>query len=170
LWRIKSGLTDSRRKYLSGYLIEDWREQAAERREPSPFDFRKLVGGLLRDLREMRRAGVRLMPGTDVAVLLIYPGFSLHDELRLLVKEAGMTPMEVLVSATRHPAEFFGMQDSLGTIEVGKIADLVLLDANPLEDIRNTQRIGAVMAGGRLLDRQELDRMLAQVEARAQKQ
>ncbi len=162
------GALDSRRKYLSGYLIEDWREQVAERKEFS-FDFKKFVPSLLRDLREMRESGVRLMPGTDVAVVLIYPGFSLHDELRLLVTEVGMTPMEALVSATRHPAEFFGMQYSLGTIEKGKIADLVLLEANPLDEISNTRKITAVVVNGRFLPKSTLQRMLADVEAAASK-
>ena len=107
------------------------------------------------------------MPGTDVAVLLIVPGFSLHDELQLLAEDLGMTSAEALVSATLRPAEFFGMQDSLGTVEAGKLADLVLLDADPLEDIRNTQRIGAVVLNGKYLDRAALDEMLAEVEADA---
>ena len=69
----------------------------------------------------MHKAGVRIVPGTDVAVLLIYPGFSLHDELQLLVKYVGLTPMEAIISATRYPAEFFGMQETLGTIEKGRL-------------------------------------------------
>lgn len=162
------GLVDSRRKYLSGYLIEDWREQVAERKQ-YPFDLQQFMPGMLRDLREMRQAGVRLMPGTDVAVVLIYPGFSLHDELRLLVTAAGMTPMEALVSATRHPAEWFGMQESLGTVEAGKIADLVLLEANPLEDINNTKRINAVVMNGRYFSKGSLGKMLTDVEAAASK-
>ncbi|MGH9768432.1 MAG: amidohydrolase family protein, partial [Blastocatellia bacterium] len=136
----EQGRLDPRRKYLSGYLIEDWREQAEEKKGMSD-DLTKLLAERLRDLREMRRAGVRLLPGTDVAVLLIWPGFSLHDELRLLVEQVGMTPMEALLSATRFPAEIFGMQETLGTIEPGQIADLALLDANPLDDIRNTTKI-----------------------------
>jgi imidazolonepropionase-like amidohydrolase len=162
------GLVDSRRKYLSGYLIEDWCEQVTERKQ-YPFDLQQFMPGMLRDLREMRQAGVRLMPGTDVAVVLIYPGFSLHDELRLLVTAAGMTPMEALISATRYPAEWFGMQESLGTVKVGKIADLVLLEANPLEDINNTKRINAVVMNGRHFSKGALGKMLTNVEAAASK-
>lgn len=158
------GLIDSRRKYLTGYLIDDWREQAVERKEESDFDLRKFFSGLTRDLREMKQAGVILMPGTDVAVVLIYPGFSLHDELRLFVTELGMTPMEALLSATRIPAEFFKMQNSLGTIEVGKIADLVLLEANPLENIQNTRKIESVISGGKLFLKPDLKIMMKKAE------
>ena len=72
-----------------------------------------------------------------------------------------MTPVEALRSATLNPAKFFGLEGTLGTIEQGKIADLVLLDANPLLDIRNTQRINAVVSNGQLFDRKALDQMLA---------
>ena len=164
----KEGKIDSRRKFLSGYLIEDWREQLAEKKEMK-FDLTKMMEGRLRDMREMREAGVRLMPGTDAAVLLIFPGFSLHDELQLFVEQVGMTPMEAILSATRWPAEFFGMADSLGTIEAGKIADLVLLEASPLENISNTQKIAAVIANGKVYPKQSLTKMLAGVEAIAGK-
>ncbi len=106
------------------------------------------------------------MAGTDTIDPYIFPGFSLHDELALFV-EAGFTPMEALQAATRNPAEFLGKLGELGTIEEGKIADLVVLDADPLEDIRNTEKIAGVVIGGIYLPKEELDKMLAQVEAAA---
>jgi hypothetical protein len=116
----------------------------------------------------MHHTGVEIMAGTDVGNPYIYPGFSLHDELVLLVK-AGLTPMEALQSATRDPAKYLGLLDSIGTVGKGKLADLVLLDANPLKDISNTQRIVAVVINGKLLSRETLDKMLAEVEAMAAK-
>jgi imidazolonepropionase-like amidohydrolase len=160
------GRLDPRRRYVSGYLLEDWREQVAERGNVRDALIRHLYlprvyRGVLRDLQEMHRAGVRILPGTDVGVALIYPGFSLRDELGYFVDKIGMTPMEALVSATRFAAEFSGMLDSLGTIEVGKLADLVLLDADPLVDVRNVRRVHAVIARGELFDRAALSSLLA---------
>jgi imidazolonepropionase-like amidohydrolase len=86
-----------------------------------------------------------------------------YDELALLVK-AGFTPADALRAATSDSAEFLGLQNSLGTVETGKLADLVLLDANPLEDIRNTQKIGGVFLQGRYFNRQALDGLLQQVK------
>jgi imidazolonepropionase-like amidohydrolase len=114
----------------------------------------------------MRRAGVLLLAGTDTGNPFCFPGFSLHDELALLVN-AGLTPTESLRAATLNPAQFLGLDQTLGTIERGKLADLVLLDANPLEDIRNTQRIDAVIMNGRFHDRKALDKMLAQAQTLA---
>ena len=105
---------------------------------------RMLVRKLSEVVAAMNRAGVRIMAGTDLPP----DGSALHEELELLV-EAGLTPMEALQAATRNPAEFIGRLDSLGTVERGKIADLVLLDADPLADIRNTRKIRAVILGGR---------------------
>jgi imidazolonepropionase-like amidohydrolase len=116
----------------------------------------------------MQRAGVGVLAGTDTPNPRVLPGFSLHDELALLV-EAGFTPFEALQAATLHPARFLNMADSLGTVEPGKLADLVLLDGNPLDDIRNSQKIRAVLINGRFLDRAELDNLLAQAETSASK-
>ncbi len=158
------GASDPRRRYISGYLLDDWREQLEER----PGGLRasiqgavvgRIHSGAVKDSREMHRAGVRILPGSDLAVLGIYPGSGLHDELRLFVDRLGMTPMEAIVSATRHSAEFLGMLDSVGTIERGRIADMVLLTADPLADIRNTLKIDAVMVRGRMFDRATLDVM-----------
>lgn len=111
----------------------------------------------------MRRAGVKFMAGTDAPNPFVNPGTSLHDELELLV-QTGFTPLEALQCATRNPAEYLGRLDTLGTVEQGKIADLVLLDANPLEDIGNTRRIWAVVVNGKILLRPQLDEMLPRLE------
>jgi imidazolonepropionase-like amidohydrolase len=125
-----------------------------------------------RDLKmvgAMHHAGVPFLAGTDAAPgVYIMPGFSLHDELANFV-EAGFTPMEALQTATSNTAKFLGKEAELGSIETGKIADLVLLSANPLEDIRNTQKIKAVIANGRLFDRAALDQMLRDVEVAAKR-
>jgi hypothetical protein len=117
----------------------------------------------------MHHAGVPFLAGTDAAPgVYIMPGFSLHDELANFV-EAGFTPMESLQTATSNPAKFLGIQASLGSIESGKIANLILLTANPLEDIRNTQKISVVFTQGRFFDRAALVRILMQVQAAAKR-
>jgi imidazolonepropionase-like amidohydrolase len=108
---------------------------------------------------------VAILPGTDVGVPFQVPGFSLHDELSLLVK-AGLSEMEVLQAATRNPARAFNVTDQ-GTIETGMRADLLLLDANPLENIGNTRKIRMVVARGRAFDRNELEAMLEDIHMAA---
>jgi len=116
---------------------------------------------------QMHRAGVPFLAGTDTAAgVHVFPGFSLHEEIAFFVK-AGFTPMEALQTATRNPAQFLGRLEDLGTVEAGKIADLVLLDANPLDDIPNTQKINAVVLAGRFFSRKDLDEMLQRVQVAA---
>lgn len=144
-WELKND------PWVSPLTEEDWViEKKVYQKE------RALVGA-------MHRAGVRLLAGTDTANPYCFPGFSLHDELGLLV-EAGLTPMEALQAATYNAAEFLGQLDSLGAVETGKTADLVLLEANPLEDISNTKKIEAVVVGGKYYSRPYLDEMLAKIE------
>ena len=112
--------------------------------------------------------GVRFLAGTDAGPY-IFPGSSLHEELALLV-QFGLSPMDTIQSATSAAAAFLGKSRELGTVEVGKDADLLLLDADPLADIHNTQKIAGVVLDGKYLSREELDRMLRQVEAAAQRQ
>jgi imidazolonepropionase-like amidohydrolase len=117
---------------------------------------------------EMNKAGVPILAGTDTAAgVRVYPGFSLHEELELLVK-AGLTPMEALQAATLNAGKYLGLTDT-GTIEKGKRADLVLLDSNPLADIRNTRKIRSVVLAGRYFSREDLDHLLAEVEEEAAK-
>lgn len=125
----------------------------------------RFVNKELEVVKTMHDAGIQFLAGTDTAPgVYIFPGFSLHEELQRFVA-AGFTPLEALQTATLNPAEFLGMKDRLGTVETGKLADLVLLDANPLDDIRNTQKIAAVIVNGRYLSRADLDQLLAGVEA-----
>lgn len=119
----------------------------------------------LQIVRAMHLARVPLLAGSDAPNGDVYPGFSLQDELELLV-QAGLSPLAALQTATINPALFFNKQDEFGTIESGKLADLVLLDADPLDNIRNTQRVNAVMANGKLFRRAELDKMLSDVAAK----
>jgi imidazolonepropionase-like amidohydrolase len=166
-----AGTLDPRRKYVCGYLIADWREQAEELKDPDTIaaygSLRKQLPEMQRNLREMRAAGVEFLAGTDVAVLLMYPGFSLHDELRKLVLDAGFTPMDVLRIATSNVAAFYGQAEQFGAIEVGDAADLVLLDSDPLADIQNTRTIRGVMARGRWFNRAALNTLLREVEQAA---
>jgi imidazolonepropionase-like amidohydrolase len=151
------------RPYLSKFMILDWKEQVEEVTPQRRTLLERAWPLWLKQVREMHAARVRIMAGSDVAVLNIFPGASLHEELRFFVDSVGMTPLEALQSATRKPAEWLGIADSVGTIQSGKIADLILLDANPLENIDNTRRIAAVLVRGRLFQRRELDGLLESV-------
>jgi imidazolonepropionase-like amidohydrolase len=161
---------DPRMKYIPASEAEWWsptKNFLFRYRTAEFIAFRKKVFPKQLELvGEMHRAGVPFMAGTDVSYPYSFPGFSLHDELALFV-EAGFTPMEALQSATVNPAKFLGVSERLGTVERGKIADLVLLDANPLENIKNTRRVGAVVVNGRYLSNAELRKMLAGAEAAA---
>jgi hypothetical protein len=153
--------------YVPPALQKQWRPEGA----PSPKELadaawwerqyendRKLTG-------EMHRAGVRLLAGSDSLDRYVFPGSSLHHELRELVA-AGLTPQETLQTATQNPAEFFSRKDT-GTIAAGQRADMVLLDADPTQKIENTQKISAVVLAGQFLSRKDLDALLEKSRAAA---
>jgi predicted amidohydrolase YtcJ len=153
--------TDPRLKYIPPTVQKRWSEaMSAGGAINDKFFERKLqvVGA-------MHRAGVPLLAGTDAAWYqpYTYARFSLHDELTLLVR-GGLTPLEALRTATINPALYLGLEKDLGTIAKGKLADMVLLEADPLLDIGNTHKIDTVILNGRLLDRKALDSLLAGAE------
>lgn len=164
---------DPRLKYMPPGLKSYWDPKNDPRFKMFTADdwaqSRKVYAKYLEVAGAMRRAGVEFLAGTDVSNPYCFPGFSMHDELALLVK-AGFTPMEALQAATRNPATYLGLLESLGTVEQGKIADLVLLEANPLSEISNTKRIDAVVVNGRLIPKPELEAMLSKSEAAAKKE
>jgi hypothetical protein len=159
---------DPRRRFLPKQWTDSWDPRVTfYLRDLSPEDYDALharIAMLLarheRLVGDMRKAGVEFLAGTDASGWNpVLPGFGLHEELALLV-ESGLTPMEALQSATRNPARYFNKLNEMGTVEVKKAADLVLLNADPLEDIRNTQKIEAVILRGRYHSRKDLDAML----------
>ncbi len=157
---------DERLRYVAPALAQSWQHRLQTPRSAQELaDQQELFRHDLRIVGDMNRGGVGLLAGTDALNPFCFPGFSLHDELELFV-EAGLTPMQALQAATRNPAQYLGEHDRAGTIAEGKRADLVLLDADPLADIRNTRRINAVVAAGVLLPRGRLGAMLGDVEAR----
>jgi len=161
-------VNDPRRRFLPKVWTDNWDPRVIyylKDQSPAEYEvlhqrmrmlltrYRKLVG-------DMHRAGVELLAGTDTNPLNpVLPGWSLHEELALLA-ESGLTNMEALQTATRNPARYFGILQETGTVEVGKSADLILLDADPLEDIRNTQKINTVVMRGHYYSRADLDAML----------
>jgi imidazolonepropionase-like amidohydrolase len=163
---------DTRAKYVPAYWKDvTWKrftDQVEHEFNTDDLATRKrFVEKELEVVNVMHRAGVPFLAGTDTASgVYIFPGFSLHEELQRFVA-AGFTPLEALQTATLNPAKFLGLEDQLGTIERGKLADLLLLDANPLDDIGNTQKIAGVVANGRYFSRADLDKMLADVEKAA---
>jgi len=159
-----------RLKYMRAPMRNFWNPQNdfrfKDRTAEDWANSRKVYAKYLELTGAMRKAGIEFIAGTDTPNPYCFPGFSLHDELALLIK-TGFTPMEALQAATRNPAKYLGLLDSLGTVEKGKIANLVLLDANPLAEISNTQKINAVIVGGKLVTKAEIEAMLAKVEAAA---
>ena len=151
-------------KYLPDSVGARW-QSSAERLASMPVDSAAVLFAEwgYDMVGRLPKAGVGIMAGTDTPIAFLTPGFSLHEELRLLVN-SGLSPIQALEAATVRPAAYFNMQDELGTVEAGKIADLLLLDANPLENIENTQRIRAVIKDGHLHDRAQLDAWLLELE------
>jgi imidazolonepropionase-like amidohydrolase len=156
--------TDPRLKYIPAAIQKRWSEAAAAGAAIKSKSFERKV----QVVGAMHRAGVPLLAGTDAGWVqpYVYAGFSLHDELALLVR-AGLTPMESLQTATINPARFLGMEKDLGTIEKGKVADLVLLDADPSVNVQNTAKISAVFLAGKEFDRPALNQMLQNAEEAA---
>lgn len=150
-----------RLRYVPEAYVESWmraRVPSVERESISFETAVELVGVL-------HAHGVSILAGTDVVKPFFVPGFSLHDELSLLVR-AGLSEMEAIQAATRNAARFAGM-DNVGTIERDMVADLLVLDANPLENIDNTRTIAAVMSAGRLIERSRLQEILSEIRETA---
>lgn len=137
---IPEAVADQWRQYAYpfDYSEADWEQAPVELRNQMAF------------IGRAQRGGVKVTAGTDLTNPFVVPGHSMHEELRLLVEGCGFTPMEAIAAATGRAAELLGRQDDLGTVEKRKLADLVVLDGDPLEDISNTRRIRAVYKGGRL--------------------
>jgi imidazolonepropionase-like amidohydrolase len=142
-------------EYISPVLLSMWKAQWAGQEEIPDFiwqNWAQMVSGL-------NHAGVPLMVGTDLMVPGIIPGYSVHEEMAIW-QEAGIPPTEILRSATIVPVRFMGLESRLGSIVEGKVASMVLVHGNPLEDIRNAQRVESVFLRGRYFSRQDLDRLL----------
>ena len=159
--------SDARLRYIPPSYRQKWNEVGKQRvgTADEVENWKKSFANRLSILGAMHRAGIPVLAGIDTGWYnaYSYPGFELHEELQLLVR-AGVTPLEALQSATIDPARFLGRDKDLGSIKKGKFADLVLLDANPLSDISNTQKIDTVIVNGRVLDRKTLDSLLADAE------
>jgi imidazolonepropionase-like amidohydrolase len=147
------------RKLYLGAREKYWAQAASEARRMRYVEVRNRLVKAIAD------SGGRIMAGSDTPEWFFGYGWTIHRELESLVA-TGLTPYQALAAATRNPAEFLRASKEWGTIEKGKRADLLLLEANPLEDIRNTTRIEAVVMGGRWLDREERERMIAAAEER----
>jgi imidazolonepropionase-like amidohydrolase len=154
---------DSRMQYVSAKDLHWWKPEnglLTKYRTPEYIAMRKRE--YVRLLEEVHRAqilGVRILAGTDITIPFTYPGFSLHDELGLLVK-AGLSPMQALETATTNPALLLGLTNQWGRVDAGYSANFVLLGADPLTDIANTKKIEGIVVNGTWLDRPQLDQML----------
>lgn len=155
------GTTDPSLRYVSPTLRRTWRASRALESASGDDDYTEIYQANLADVRRMADLGVLILAGTDVALTTLVPGFSLHDELELLVTGGGLTPREALAAATVNPARVLRLATSSGAVAPGMTADLLILDADPTVDIKATRAIHAVIAAGQVYDRSARDRLLA---------
>jgi len=156
-------VADDRRKYVPYLMKFIWADDVEGMRDGEEIYHKEFHQRGLELTRLAHQKGVKILAGTDSYDPYSFPGFSLHNELEQLV-QAGLSTAEALATATLNPAEYFGLTKDYGSVSEGKIADIVLLNKNPLEDIRHTQSIDALVYNGALYSREELDAFLGYVE------
>jgi imidazolonepropionase-like amidohydrolase len=153
-------------RYMDESTVDQWRQAKLDLLQDASYDSTTALRAIsLRRqlLKALDDAGAGLLLGSDSPQIFNVPGFALHRELAFVV-EAGISPIDALRSGTVNPARYFGLEATLGRVEPGMQADLILLDHNPLEDIDHSRRIHGVMLRGRWLPRETLDTMLARFE------
>jgi hypothetical protein len=154
-------------RYMPQSVLDDWVDAKADYRERP--DFQPAAAERLVEIRRqltkaLHDAGAPLALGSDAPQFFNVPGFSIHHEMAMMVA-AGLSPYEVLATGTRNPAAYFGTPEAFGTVQVGRRADLILLDANPLEDVGNVKRRAGVMVRGRWLPEAEIQQRLERIAA-----
>lgn len=155
-------------RYMPRAVLDEWvraKHGYQQRQDFQPPAAQRLVEVRRQLLKSLHDAGAPILLGSDAPQWYNVPGFSLHKEMGMMV-DADLTPYEVLVTGTRNPAVYFGTPDEFGTVEVGRRADLILVDANPLTDIANAHRIAGVMVQGSWLPADEIQRKLDEIAAR----
>lgn len=169
-WR---GRIDSRRRQLSPVLVDRWCENLLERKQENREGEKKwheVIDSMAADVGTMHKAGVGVLAGTDVGGVLSYPGSGVHEEMQLLVSKVHLAPMEALMSATSLPAKAVGSDHETGTIQEGKLADIVLLDSDPSEDIANVNKIYSVILDGHYLNAKDIQQIRVRVEHMVQQE
>lgn len=153
-------------KYMPQQMINQWTQQRTNQiaNNNNPQMGLKVIEFRNRMLKALSDAGVGVLLGSDAPQLFSVPGFSLHREMQSMIK-AGMTPYQVIESGTRKPAVYLNAEKEFGTVEVGKVADLILVDGNPLKDVSNVAKRAGVMLRGKWLSESELRKMLDQIAA-----
>jgi imidazolonepropionase-like amidohydrolase len=152
-------------RYVPRQLVDNWTQAVTNmrRNNPDPAPGLAVTASRRKVLKALADGGARIVLGTDSPQIFSVPGFSIHREVRVM-REAGMTPYQILESGTRRVAEYFGATGEFGTVGNGKRADLLLLDGNPLDDLGNLARRAGVMVNGRWLPEREIEERLAGIQ------
>jgi imidazolonepropionase-like amidohydrolase len=148
-------------KYMPPDTIKGWTGQKQKIMQTAPADRARLLALRRRFIKALHDAGVPFALGSDAPQFWNVPGFSAHRELRSMV-DAGLTPYQALRTGTKNVGVYFKTDSTTGTIAAGKRADLVLLDANPIQNIDNSAKIAGVVVNGRWLSKADIDRRLAE--------
>jgi imidazolonepropionase-like amidohydrolase len=165
LWETLIGYTDMNTlaampelKYAPPQQVEQWKTAHQNRLNQPNFDRKKaelIATNRMRILKALHDGGVRILLGTDAPQQFSVPGFSIHREMALMVK-CGFTPYQIIQSGTKNVGEYFKGKDDFGTVEVGKRADLILVQANPLKDVANIAKPAGVMVRGQWMPEAEI--------------